>query len=234
MAGMAYKTLHNSLVFYDADYEHRWVDAYGPNVRKYDLVNAYHPDSATVTAVSGGAGDSAITGLASSQGGGWVFTSDDAENDGIQMQAKGEAFFFGGPYPAYFGARFKVNDADESDAFLGFAIQDTTICAGCTDDIGFRIVDGAASLTFVLEKDSAETIKAISTVVDDTYQTVEFLYDGAKVIYYLNGVEEGSLSINLENFPDDEHLAPAIAYLTGDASANILTVKWARWIQILE
>jgi len=231
MAGMAYKTLHNSLVFYDADYEHRWVDAYGPNVRKYDLVNAYHPDSATITAVNA----STITGLASVQGGGWVFTSGGAEDDGVQLQAKSECFYFGGPYPAYFGARFKVNDADESDAFLGFAIQDTAILAdGCTDDIGFRIVDGAAALTFLLEKDSAETIKTVSTAVDDTYQTVEFLYDGEKVTYYLEGVELGSLSINLENFPDDEHLAPAVAYLTGDASANILTVKWARWIQILE
>jgi hypothetical protein len=168
------------------------------------------------------------------QGGGWVFTSDSNENDGVQLQALSEGFYFGGPYPAYFGACFKVNDADESDAFLGFAIQDTTILAGCTDDIGFRIVDGVAALTFLLEKDSAETIKTVSTVVDDTYQTVEFLYDGEKVTYYLEGVELGSLSINLENFPDDEHLAPAVAYLTGDASANILTVKWARWIQILE
>lgn len=235
MSGIAYKVWHNTLLFYDADYEHRWVDAYGPNVRKYSLVDAYHPDSCTVTDVSAGVGTSAITGLASVQGGGWVFTSAANEDDGVQMQVKGEFAYFGGPYPAYFGVRFKLSDADQSDVFAGYAIQDTAILTdGCTDDIGFRVADGAAAVSFLLEKDSAETVHALGAISDDTYVTVELVYDGAQVTYYVDGVEAGSASAALPNFPDDEHMAPALAFLTGDAGADTMTVKWARWIQILE
>jgi len=34
------------------------------------------------------------------------------------------------------------------------------------------------------------------------------------------------------NFPSDEHLAAAVALLTGEATANTLSVAWMRAIQI--
>jgi hypothetical protein len=44
----------------------------------------------------------------------------------------------------------------------------------------------------------------------------------------------GTVETTAANMPDDEHLAPAIALLTGAGGANAMTVLWARWIQILE
>jgi len=231
MAGVAYTTVHNSLVLYDAEFTHRWIDAFGPNVRKYFLVDAYHPDSCTVTAVNA----STITGLASSLGGGFVFTTAAADNDGVQMQALSEMFYFGGHYPCYFGARFMVTDADNIDVFLGLAIQDTTILAACSDDIGFRLVDNDASLSYLVENTNAETAVEIGEVADGTYVTVEFYYDGiTTVTFYLNDVAVGTVETTVANMPDDEHLAPALAVLTGAGGANAMTVKWARWIQVLE
>jgi hypothetical protein len=228
------KVYHNSQVFYDSVLTHRWYDAIGPNVRKWFMVDNYNSDAVTETAVSAGGGDSAVTGLASSLGGGWVITSAANEDDGLQLQHKSEMNYLVGPFPFYFGARFMLSDADQTDAFLGIAIQDTTILAGCTDNAGFRVADGSASLTFLLEKDNGETITTLATLVDATYVTVEMVYDGSYIYYYLNDALQGSYSIDETNFPDDEHLAPAIAFLTGDAGADSMTIQWARWIQILE
>jgi len=228
------KSFHNSQVFYDSVLTHRWYDAIGPNVRKWFLVDNYNAGAATETAVSAGAGTSNIAGLTSSLGGGLLFTCAGNENDGIQTQHNSEMNYFNGPFPFYFGARFMANDVDQVDAFLGCAIADTSIIAGCTDDIGFRTVDETASLTFLIEKNNLETEVAVHTLVDDTYVTVEFVYDGTTVTYYVNDVEVGSVAVTATNFPNDEHLAPALAILTGEATANTMTVQWARWIQILE
>jgi hypothetical protein len=228
------KSYHNHQVFYDSVLTHRWYDVIGPNVRKFALVDHYHSTSCTVTDVSAGAGTSAITGVASALKGGWIFTSAANEDDGIQMQAQSEMNYLVGPFPFYFGARFQLSDADQSDAFLGIAISDTTILAGCTDDAGFRVADGSASLTFLLEKNNAETIATLATLSDATYVTVEMVYDGAYLYYYLNDALVGSYSIDEANFPDDEHLAPSLAFLTGDAGVDTMTVQWARWFQIFE
>jgi hypothetical protein len=228
--GYATKDLHNHLVYYDSDYPHRWLDVIGPDVVKhiFDGVN-YSADLYTVTTVNA----STISGVESTLGGQMVFTSDGAENDGVQAQLLGEAFYLSGiAYPCYFGARFKVNDADQVDAFLGLAIQDTTILAGVSDSIGFRTVDESASLTFLLEKGSSETEATVATLSDDTYVVVEFYYDGDTVEYYVDGSSVGSYATSVANMPDDEHLAPALALLTGETAANTMTVDWARWFQV--
>ena len=230
--GYATKDLHNHLIYYDADEPQRWLDVIGPNVVKHVLNgDELHRDVYTITAV----GTSTVLQADSSTGGQVVFTSDTAENDGVQIQLLGEAFYLSGVhYPCYFGARFKVNDADQVDAFVGLAVQDTTILVGCQDDIGFRTVDESATLTFLLEKGGSETTVSIDTLVDDTYVVVELYYDGSTVTYYLDGVETGSVATSETNFPDDEHLSPALALLTGENAANTMTVDWVRWFQIQE
>jgi len=230
MAGLAWKTLHNSVVLYDKEYTHRWVDAFGPNVRKMLFVDNYPLDSCTATAVNA----STITGLASSLGGGWVFTTAGADNDGIQLQCNSEWAYFVGPYPAYFGARLAISSVAQMDFFAGFAITDTSICTAVTDSIGFNSVDGDAALNFIINKDSAATTVDLGDMVANTYVTVELYYDGEDVYYYLNDALVGSVSVDAANMPDDEHMAPALAFLTGDNAAITMTVKWARWIQILE
>jgi len=232
--GYATKDLHNHLVYYDSDNTHRWLDVIGPNVVKhiFDGVE-YHKDIYTETAVSAGAGTSTIALADSTLGGQMVFTSAANEDDGIQAQLLGEAFYLSGTaYPCYFGARLKVSDADETDAFLGLAIQDTTILAGMTDGIGFRVVDGSAALTFLLEKNGNETTASVATLSDDTYVVAEMYYDGSTVTYYVDGSEVGSYATSETNMPDDEHLSPAMAFLTGDAGVDTMTVDWMRCFQI--
>ena len=109
------------------------------------------------------------------------------------------------------------------------------LLAGCTDDIGFRTDDESTALQFILEKDSNETSNSVGTLTDAGWVTCEFYYDGADYVYaYVDGTLTASVARTDTNFPNDEHLTPTIGILTGDNSANTMTVQWARAFQIYE
>ena len=231
-------TVRNHTVFRDADNTWRWYDVIGPNVVKWqlDMVTLAQdagssPAGYTTTEV----GTNTCVLQQSTDKGQLLITTGATENNGLQIQPIGEAFSFANRYPAYFGARFAVNDADQVDAFVGLAITDTTMLAACSDDLGFRTDDESAVLQFILEKDSAESSTSVGTLTDAGWVTVEWYYDGADYVYaYVDGTLKATVARSDENFPNDEHLTPTIAILTGEASANTLTVQWARAFEIYE
>lgn len=232
--GMHSKWVHGNLVFHEG---HRWLDAIGPDVCKVleDFVgtpfaSADTPAAWTVTLVEAGAGESTVA-LTDGAGGLLLITTDAAENDGVNMQVTKEAFKLASGKPCYFGAKFMISDATESDFIVGLCITDTTLLGGLTDGVYFRKVDGATDVKFVIEKDSAETESAaLLTAVKDTYMTLEFFFDGTNIDAYVNGVLQTRLAMT--NLPDDEELTPSIAFLTGAAAAKTMTVDWIRAIQI--
>ena len=58
------------------------------------------------------------------------------------------------------------------------------------------------------------------------------IINGATATAYVNGSEVASVAATDDNFPDDEHLTPTFAILTGDNAAITLTLDWLRAIQI--
>ncbi len=238
-------TINGNTVFRDSDLglTHRWYDAVGPNVAKLveEFVNV--PFSAAdqmagwlATLIEAGLGESTVSLVAGSTGGEVAFKTDLNENDGINAQLLGEAFYFADRYPTYVGVRFKVQDADQMDTALGLCITNATLLAGMTDGLYFRTVDASSTLTLVAEKDSAETIIGLATLADDTYVTAEYYSVGDGVFHvYVNGIEVAELTDGDPNFPDNEYLTPSIAVLAGAAVAvtgQTLTVDWLRCIQI--
>jgi hypothetical protein len=236
MANLKTRRVSGSLVFWDT-HLWRWIDAIGSNVTKYlnDFVNvtlgaADAPDDWTVTLVEAGAGESTITLDTATQGGALLLTTDDAENDGISMQLKGESFQLVSGTKIYFGIKLKINDATQSDFFAGLAITDTTILGGCTDYVGFRKVDGSTTVNAVLNKNTTETTGAALTC-DTSYHIYEFYFDGTSVHFLVDGTEITALAQT--NLPDDEMLTPSVEFLTGMAAAKIMTIDWLRVIQIV-
>jgi len=231
-------TIRNHTVMRDEAKTWRWYDVFGPNAVKWELdmvtlaqdANA-NPAGYTTTEV----GTNTIALQESTDRGTLLITTGGTENNGLQIQPLGEAFSFASRYPCYFGCKFQSNDVDQVDVFVGLAITDTTVLDGCTDDVGFRTSDGLATLQFILEKNSLETSDSVATLTDATWVQVEFYYDGADYIYaYVDGTLQATVARTDTNFPNDEHLTPTIAILTGEASANTLTVQWARAFQIYE
>jgi hypothetical protein len=224
-----------NLVFYD-NTRQRWLDAIGIDVFKHIMIpvalptddTTGDPTEYTMTVVEAGAGDSTAV-LAD---GTLLFTCAANEDDGINLQLKGEAFDFATGNLTYFGIKLQTNDATQTDLLVGLCITDTTLLGGMTDGVYFECLDGSTDINFVLEQDSTETTSAaaVGTLADDTDIILEFLFDGTNVDAWVNGVLQTRLATT--NLPDDEQLTPSIAFLTGEAVANTLTVKWMRSIQI--
>lgn len=218
---------------------HRLIDAYGPDVIKFDerflnplLTAADAPLGWTVTLVEAGAGESTITkpdGVDS----GLLFTTDSNENDGINFQYKGEPFKASSScYALYFMARFQASEATQIDWLMGLCITDTDLLGGMTDGIYFEKLDGSTSMSCTTEKNSTETqTDSIGTFAAATDTTLEFYYDKgtASVYFYLNGT---LVATHTTNICDDEDLTPSLQVLAGSANARTLTLKHVRAIQV--
>jgi hypothetical protein len=230
-------TIRDSVVFRDSVLTWRWYDAVGPHVTKWilDAVN-FDVDDTTgnptkYTTTEATAGTAAL--VAGALGGNMTMKPDaTTENHGIQIQLLGEAFYFAGDYPAYFGIRFNIDDADQTDALMGLCITDTSLLAAVSDGIYFRTVDESAVMQFVVENTNVEDTTNAATLTDSGWVVAEFVYDGTSVEAYIDGVSVGSVATTSTSFPDDEYLTPSIAMLTGEGVANTLTIDWARAIQL--
>ncbi len=183
----------------------------------------------TVTEV--GSGTRALTDI---NGGALLVTNAAADNDRNELQKLGESFLLTAGKRAFFKARFKVSDATQSDFLIGLAITDTTLQgsvsgAGVTDGIFFNKDDGDALLDVQVQKNATtgQTRAAgIATVVDDTFLTVAWAYDGvSEVKYFVNDVQLGTLDGTSTYLPDTE-LTVSFAMQNGEAVAKTMTVDY--------
>ena len=174
----------------------------------------------TITEV--GSGTRALT---DADGGALLISNAAADDDHNFLNKKGESFLFAVGKRLFFKARFKVSDATQSDFVIGLQITDTSPL-DVTDGVFFQKDDGDASLDFHVEKnDTASDATAIATVVDDTYLTVGFFYDGRdKIRYFVNDVQLGTLAIT--NMPDDEELTISIAIQNGTGAAKTMALDY--------
>lgn len=237
MAGVELREVNNNAVITEAGKPWRWLAAFGPSVTSWELNPADIPLAST-TSLPGFTHTAATSGnmtlTAGATGGELVITAGAGDNQGGQIQGLSEAFYFASAWPCYFGASIALNDADQTDVFVGLAITDTTVLDACTDDIGFRSVDESAAIYGMTEKNNAESVIAAGTLVDDTYKVLEFWSDGTTLHFYVDGSEVGTQAVSVATMPNDEYLTPTIAFLTGEATANTLGIKWARAYQIRE
>jgi len=238
MGSLYSKWVGEQLVFYDGTASQRWLDAQGPDVAKFleefvrtPFASADTLAGWTTTLVEDGGGDTTVALEAGAAGGVLLITTDAADNDGANLQAQGEAFLLASGKECYFGAKFKISEATQSDFLVGLCITDTDLLGAMTDGVYFRKVDAGTTMNFVLEKDGSETATAYgSAIVADTWYTLEFYFDGTNVDWWVNGTLQTRPATT--NLPDDEYLTPSVQVLTGSAAAITGRVDWIRAIQI--
>jgi len=231
-------TINGATVVRRTEYPWRWLDAFGEGVSKY--VTSFESLAADDQTTGPTEFLNTLVGASSAvlddvSGGALTITTAAADDDGYGMQlggAAGEWVDFSAAYPAYFGIQFQVNDATNTDVFFGLAPTDTDLAGGVTDGIFFRSTDASASLFFVVEKDSLESVTTVDTLADAADVIAEFYYDGSTIRSYINSRETSSLANTDVRFPDDELLRLSLEFLTGENVANTCTIKWVRMIQI--
>lgn len=192
----------------------------------FDDFDTYTAGQWTVTETQAGATQA----LTNADGGVLLLTNSAADDDLNALQKVGESFLIATGKEAYFKARFKVSDATQSDFVIGLQITDTTPL-DVTDGIYFRKDDGDASLDFVVMKDStATTASAIVTVVDDTYLTVGFYFNGKDEIQYFAGTDSLNPTLlgksAITNLPDDEELTISFGIQNGEAVAKTMSIDY--------
>lgn len=227
------KWLGGQLVFYDSTEPQRSVAAIGPDMAQWVEEFVQTPfasanNIATCTTTLVGSSTAALE--AGATGGVLLITTGGTEDNGANIQALGESFKLAAGKECYFGAKFKISEATQSDFLIGLAITTTGALGGVTDGLYFRKVDATTTMNLVLEKDSTETETAYGTGLSaDTWYTVEWYFDGTSVAWYVNGTEQTAPVTT--NLPDDEWLSPIVQFLTGATAAITMRVDWIRVFQ---
>ena len=173
-------------------------------------------------------------------GGLLVVTTHTDDNDFVNVQLNGESIKLAAGKRASFRSRAKVDDADTTNFFIGFAITDAEILnasgtgAGTvTDAIGFANIAG--SVYCVSSKNGSTTWNVVAQdsgldMVDATFRTFELEFDGiGGVTWKIDGntvhtISDTATTITL--YPDDEAMTPTIEVQNTDASAEVLTVDY--------
>jgi len=238
---MAYSKVHSrhelgNLVFYDAQYRQRWLDAIGPTavVFKEDFAGDI---LANWTSTSLGA----TSGVASydAEGGCILLYTGGTDGDGYELQ-KLSGFKLVDDCPCYFGARWKITGttgAGSSSIFIGLAAEDTSLIASTNDAVYFDSASAGTGLNFIMETGGAETSAvALTTIVVDTWYVNEFYWDGDDTVTaYHQGaaVATGSAA----SMDQTQRMSVSLGWQdeAGHASGSTgMVVDWVRAIQLLD
>lgn len=206
----------------DANYvKTDWIQYFNDFILEtdFDVTNNF-----TLTTVEAGGGNASEV-IGDAKGGVLVLTNDDGASDSDYAQLKNETFTFEAGKKLYFGARWKVNDADGVSAIMGLTVLDTSPL-DAADMLAFVIDDDSDSnLDFKAVKTGVGTteVAGIATVADNTWMVTEFYYDGAnKIELYVNGAAAGSCV--LTNAPTTE-LTLNFGIL---GASDVMSIDWVR------
>lgn len=198
----------------------------------FDDFFEYHSGIYTITTTEAGSGN-ASEAITSGAGGQLLITNDDADNDLDFFQLKGESFKWDSSKRMFFSARFKTNDATQSEIVMGLQITDTTPL-DVTDGIFFLKIDGDTQPDLIIEKDNSSSLSVLEmdAMEDDTFVTLSFEYDpldvatgGAVFRAYQDDVQVGEIT-GTTNAPDDEDLTISFGIQNGEAAAKTLTIDF--------
>ena len=127
-------------------------------------------------------------------GGVLLITNAAADNDSSFSNKVGEAWTIEASRKSYFRARLAISEVIQSEFVAGLQDLDTTPLAA-SDGIWFQSDDGDANLDIHAAIGGIVTEDlAIATLVDATFLTMEWYWDGISRFYYgVNGIPLGFL-----------------------------------------
>ncbi len=170
--------------------------------------------------------------VADADGGVLVITNAAADDDHNNLQWSGntsaaavETWTWSASRSMWYKARFKVNNATESEIALGLTVIDTDPY-DVSDGLFFVKADGSTSLVFRAEKSGTASTVTAGTLANDTYVTVGFYWDadiGQMTVFFNDGAV-GTIT-STTNMPTTE-MTITMAIQNGTDSAAIMSVDY--------
>lgn len=192
----------------------------------FDDFNVFTAGDWTITAVDGGTDSGEVTAIADAGGGVLTVTTNDADNDNVCLESQGESILLSSTKKFWIKTRFKIEDADDSDVYIGLHSTDTNpFSTAPAQRVYFALTEGAATVTLDVDDNSTDAESGtIATLVDDTYVVLAAYYDGrGNIELFADGVKTASMSS--VSLPTTE-LAIGFGVQTGGAATRTLSVDY--------
>lgn len=142
----------------------------------------------TITTVEAGSGDASEAISTTEVGGALVITNDDADTDSDSLQFTAAApFNFASGKRQWFEARLKMSSLT-STMMIGLAETDTTPL-DAANRVNFRVSSGSSGAILCQADSTADSAVSTSSgesMAANTYATLGWYFDGARVHYYVN------------------------------------------------
>lgn len=198
-----------------------------------DDFNKFIPDDWFITRVHTGGTAGAET-VGDADGGELAFYPANADDDSTFFQFKStanvstasEIFTLASGKKLWFKARLKVSDTGDSDFIIGLQSADTTPTTSPVNSILFRSDDGDDYLDFQVYAASVSTLSdtALATLVDNTYFTIGFYFDGVDTLHYFYNDQEVGSSQSF-TYPTAE-MTLSFGVQNGSATARTMSIDY--------
>lgn len=182
--------------------------------------NYFDANNWTVTEV----GTSVVT-LGNQDGGNLLLQNSAADDDSVFLQKVGESFLFKTGKKLWFDCFIDVIDATLSDVLIGLQVTDTAPLS-VTDGVYFIKNSGAATVDFVVVKDSTSTITTgVATLANASFKRLSFFYDGVdSITIFDDGVAVARSST--VNLPNVETLTVSFGIKNGAAAPKTMSIDY--------
>lgn len=187
-----------------------------------------------VTVVDGGTDNAETIVVADNIDGGVTdFTTNDADNDLLNIQRNGERYHLRTRRDLLMEWNLAIGDVDKVDWLVGLCITDTSLLASLpSDGIGFKVAAGDASQEIVAFCRKAGTETTLSTgvsVTDGVFVTMRMeVFDLDRAVVYINGAPKGEIVTNLPT----EHLTESWTHRNVGGQAT--TLRLARAFVVMD
>lgn len=260
---MAHSKTHSfwkngNLVFYEHGKRHRWLDAVGPNVVKFEVMTGEPIQTETYSSLStltyrtpqdGGLARYQTVVTSSSDASAAItnatsapyrlkFSTKSSDAKYAMLQTQGFPFKLENSMPLYFGCKVKINSATSTD-FIGGLLQNKsgTILAShniaaSTDGVYFIKLDTATAVTPTCESGGNTSTTSTKTMTTSAH-VFEFVWNGSgsstAVDFYASGTHLGQVTSKIDQTAD---LGFSMGIGCGKSAHQTLSVEWARVIQL--
>lgn len=183
-----------------------------------------------VTNVDGGADNGETIVVSDTLHGGYLeITTNDADDDLVSMQKNGLCVTPQAGKDIWFETKFRVNDSDTADWFIGLAAATTGVLAAVTNVLGFIVAAGDSSEVINIVGDKATAEDANSTgvsIANTTDVTMGFYVNGVtSVTCWANNAIVTAAAIATANIPIVA-LSPIIECRNASAAASVFSVDY--------